>query len=968
MPARIGVLGPVELLAADGTPVALAPRARRLLAGLAVHVGAVSSVHRLAEIIWADELPDHLGNAVQTLVSRLRRAIRDAGGGPEVLTHPEGYALLVTTESFDAAAFRGLLSRARATTLAEDRVAILTEALTLWRGDAYGLLADEGFAREEAATLAELRAGAVVELAEAELTAGQPSAAQERLTTLIVDRPYDEHPVLLLMRCLDVSGRTAEALAVYADLRRRLRDDLGLEPSPEAAAAQRALLRSGSSARQIGLPPVTEVLGRGPDERALVRVLTTARLVTVVGPGGIGKTTLANRVARQLADGYADGVVVTELARLEPGDDVAAAVCTVLHLPVGRAGPRPQLFDRFRAQELLLVLDNCEHLASEVADLVDRLLAECPGLQVLATSRAALRLSAEHVLRLNPLPPAAAAELFRRRARRRLPDFDLADPPTVAAVEELCRRLDGLPLAIELAASRVDVISPVELLERWSWHQSVLRGGPAGDPRHRSLAALIDWSYDRLPPEAQRTFESLSVFAGEFPLGDATELLTRLGAVGDPGWPLATLVDASMVARSAATGRLHLLETIREYGRRRLADRLDEETVHAAHATLYADRAAAGRAELYGPGHAREVRRLLAAVDELRTAFGWAMQHRPELAARIAGGTVLLVEHALLGEAVGWAELVLARQDLRDPWVVAIAAAGARFTGDLARAAALADEVIALATGDLTRGDAACLAYALVVRADVALFTGDLPTVLACRQQAAELAASHPEVTGTSQLIECAALLARRYGGEPVSVEEAVRVRLAAERAGRAGVADWARYIEGELLLSADPFGAYDVLAEALGRARASGDEYLTGVALVSAASAAHRSGRGGVARRLFAEVIRHWQLRGDLTHQWTTLRNVVQVLMAVGQRSAALTLAAALLVAERGAAGYGDDAALLTLTARRLTAELGPAARDRLSEGRGLRDDQVIEFAWRALSTGSGQPIEPEEAEVADR
>lgn len=959
MPARVCVLGPVELLTDDGTSVVLAPRVRRLLAALAAHAGAVSSVDRLAGIVWGDDLPDHLGNAVQTLISRLRRTIRDAGGGPEVLTHPEGYALRMGADTFDAAAFRGLLSRARSATLAEDRMVILTEALALWRGGPYGLLGDDDVIREEAAALAELRAGAVADLAEAELAAGRPSTAQERLTALIVDQPYDERPVLLLMQCLDASGRTGEALAVYADLRRRLRDDLGLEPSPAAAAAQRQLLRSGPSARMIGLPPVTDVLGRGPDERALAALLATARLVTVVGPGGIGKTTLVNRVARQTVDEYADGVVLSELARLEPGDDLAAAVCTVLQLPVGRAGPRRQLFDRFRSQELLLVLDNCEHLAAEVADLVDRLLAECPGLRVLATSRVALRLSAEHVVRLAPLPPAAAAELFRRRAGRRMPGFD-ADARTRDAVEELCRRLDGLPLAIELAASRVDVISPPELLERWSWHQSVLRGGPAGDPRHRSLTALIDWSHDRLSPEAQRTFEVISVFAGEFSLGDATDLLTRLDGTDDPGWSLATLVDSSMVVRSPATGRLHLLETIREYGRKRLAARPDEDAVHAAHATLYADRAIVGRTELYGPGHTREVRRLLAAVDELRPAFGWAMEHRPELAARIAGGTVLLVEHALLGEAVSWAELVIARQGLRcDPWVVAVVAAGARFTGDLPRAATLADEAITLATDD-----AVCLAYALEVRADIALFAGDLSTVLECRTRVAELLTRHPEVAGTDQMVEGTALLARRYGGGTVSSDEAVQLRVVAERHGRLAVADWARYVEGELLLSDDPVRAYDVLADAHNRARASGDEYLTGVALVSAASAAHRSGRLDVARRLFVEVIRHWQVRGDLTHQWTTLRNVVQVLIAAGQRADALVLAAALLVTERGAAGYGEDADLLTATAEYLTAELGSAAPDQLAQGRGLRDEQVIEFALWTL----GQSIEPEEPEVGDR
>ncbi|MFT4163691.1 MAG: hypothetical protein QM650_00435, partial [Microlunatus sp.] len=528
-------------------------------------------------------------------------------------------------------------------------------------------------------------------------------------------------------------------------------------------------------------------------------------------------------------------------------------------------------------------------------------------------------------------------ELFRRRARARDRTLDLDDPATAAAVAELCRRLDGLPLAIELAAGRADVVGPAELVDRWSWHRSVLRGGPTADPRHRSLTALVDWSYDRLPAEGRRVLEAVSVFAGDFSVGDAADLLGLVGE-DDPGWSLTALVDASLLSRSAVTGRLRMLETIREYGRSRLANRADADAVHRAHATMFADRAVAGRAELYGPGHVREVRRQLDGVDELRAGFGWALETQPELAVRIAGSTALLVEHALLGEAVTWADTVLARAELtRDPWVCAVAAAGAYFVGDLARSGALADEATALAANV----DGLCVAFALVVRGDVALLAGDLDTVLRCCTAAPE---------PTRPMLELTALLARHYAGQRADAADALEIRLGLERHGRSALAAWAGYVEGELLLSDDPGRAFVVLDDALERARAGRDEYLTGVALVSAASAAHRSGRLAEARPLLAQAVRHWQARGDFTHQWTTLRNVVQLLADTGQLIDALALATALQVPDRGAGGFGADAERLAETAARLSELLGEAAAGLLPRARALRDHQVIEAALQAL------------------
>lgn len=943
--ARVCVLGPVELWDPSGTPAPLPPRVRRLLAALTVRAGAVADVDWLAEAVWGDDVPEHPGNAVQTLVSRLRASLRAAGGGLEVLTRSEGYVLRADAAGLDVAAFRGLVARARGQRRVEDRMSALRAALTEWRGPAYGLLADEPFVRAEAAALTEQRAIATADLAEAELAAGQSGHAQERLSALVIERPYEERPVLLLMRTLASMGRTGDALAVYADLRRRLRDDLGLDPSPEAVAAQRAVLRPRGPSAVVGLALPPDVLGRSADERALVALLLgppRARLVTVLGPGGVGKTTVAARVARLIADDFADGSVAVELAALDAGDDVAAAVGTQLELPTGALSPTQRLIDRLRNAELLLVLDNCEHLVGEAARLVDRLLASCPGLTVLATSRRSLRLGDERVFRLDPLSEAAAVDLYRRRARQRVPGF-APSPAELERIAELCRRLDLLPLAVELAASRADVITAGELLDRWSWHRSVLRGGSAADPRHRSLTALIDWSYERLTADTQRVFDVVSVFAADFSLGDAAELLGRVGQQHDAGWSLTTLVDSSMISRSPASGRLRLLETLRTYGRSHLIDDGRWEAVAAAHAELFVDRGVAGRAQLLGPGQPTEVRRLRGSVDELRAAFGWCRSNRPDLAVRLAGSTVLLVEQTLSGEAVAWAEAVLADSGpdgpgSDDPWSCAIVAAGARFVGDLDRAATMADRARQLAAQD-----ALCHAYAVLVRSDVALFAGDAETISTCLALATE---------PTRPLVQLNAVLSRHYRGERVDPATVGEIRAAAERQGRSLVAAWARYGEGELVLSSDPAAALVPLAAALEAGKAFGDEYLTGVALVSAASAAHRSGRLDQARGLFVEVVRHWQLRGDRVHQWTTLRNVVELLAVTGQPSEALALGTALLVPERHGSGYGEDAARLAVTVDRLALDL-PAevsAAD-VARGRELRDDQVVTLALRALS-----------------
>ena len=640
------ILGPVEARRPDGTPVGLGgPQLRGLLALLAADAGRVVSPERLIDGLHGDHPPEGAADALQSQVSRLRRRLRD-GGAPDGLVEfsPAGYRLAVDPETVDLHRFERLAAEGRAARDPARSLELLTEALDLWRGPAL-----EGLPR--AARLAELRLAATEDRIEAALALGRCEQLVPELRELTREHPLRERLSAQLMRALHGDGRQAEALAVFAETRQRLADELGADPSPELAETHLAILRHAEPAPANRVPtPLTGYVGRDAELARLAGLLTTARLVTLTGPGGAGKTRMAVEAARR----EKGDVCFVELST---SGDVTQAVLVALGLRepgllTGGAAPDPgrRLVDGLVGRSLLLVLDNCEHVVVEAAQLVRRLLAGCPDLRVLATSREALALTGETVFPLGSLPPDAAARLFADRAAAVAPETVL-EPDAVARV---CQALDGLPLAIELAAARLRALTLDDVASRLDDRFRLLsRGDRTAEPRHRTLRGVVAWSWDLLEPEERRLARRFAVFSG----GARLTAVERI--CGDDAEVLSGLVEKSLI--EVADGRYRMLETIRVYCGEQLVEAGEEAELRAAHAEYFADLARAAEPKLRGGEQLDWLARLTAEHADLLAALRWSAVELPRLALRLlAALSWYWWLRGLRGEATPFADDVLA--------------------------------------------------------------------------------------------------------------------------------------------------------------------------------------------------------------------------------------------------------------------------------------------------------------------
>lgn len=645
---EIGILGPLEVTEAGHVVPVGGSKRRALLTMLTLNVGNVVTADALVEELWGDAQPREVANALQTQVSQLRKVL-PAGA---VVARPPGYILDVDPSSIDAVRFERLVVTGRKQ-LADgdmsDASATLRDALALWRGPALVDSPDLEMARAEAARLEELRQSAFEARVDADLAMGRHAEVISDLQAAVDDQPFRETLRAQLMLALYRSGRQAEALAEYQNARRRFADELGLDPGPELQQLEAAILRQDPTLHPPPRSPagrdapvdtgrvparlpvsLTTFVGR---EDALAEIgdcVESHRLVTVTGPGGTGKTRTVLEFGARAQVG--DGVWFVDLIVVSDPQDVAAAVGRVF-------GVEPdEVVSHLSTRGPLIILDNCEHVLPGAAAFVTTLLSAAPNVRVLATSREPLNVGGEVQLPLPPLSIEDAVKLFEDRAVSVNPAFH-SDLDLVA---DVCERLDGLPLAIELAAARTKALPVGDIAARLDNRFSLLRtGSRSAAPRHQTLKALVDWSYDLLFDEQRALFEQLSVFPGGIAL-DAAEAVTE--AIGldraETIDLIGALVDKSLLVRDGETSpaRYRMLETLREYAHERLTAKGELDRARQRQADWCLSLAEHGYRVLNGPTMAAWLDRLVdVELDNARAAMAWALEtSNASLAVRLA--------------------------------------------------------------------------------------------------------------------------------------------------------------------------------------------------------------------------------------------------------------------------------------------------------------------------------------------
>ncbi len=993
----IRVLGPLEVHTPHGLASVVGARRRLLLATFVLRRNTLCATDHLVDVLFGDDPPDRAAGTVQSYVSRLRR---DLGAlGDRLETRPSGYTFTIGDDEIDCARFEACvagavdgMADAPAATAAQ-----LATALGWWRGGrAFAEFPDDLALQAEATRLEEVRQRAGEHLVDALMVVGDHAAAIDHLETFIAAWPLRERFRAQLMLALHRSGRQPEALRAYQRFRTELAGELGLEPSSTLMELEARILRQdpvldrepmptpatvthAATPRRIGNLPlsVDALVGRDGEMAALLPLLDSARLLTLTGPGGVGKTRLAFRLAEQAAPHFPDGVWICDLTGVRDDSLVPEAVTTALDIQ--RRQDRSTLeglVDVLRGRRLLVAFDNCEHLLQPMGDIADAILAACPDVRIVATSREPLGVAGETVWPLGPLQLPAAGEddpvmamesaavrLFVARATATDAGFRLT-AATTPPVVELCRRLDGLPLALELAAARVRSMAPADLADRLDERFTLLTAPPRRHLRHQTLHATVAWSYDLLGHAEQALFDRLSVFAGRFTVEDAEQVCAD-GTVARPAVTnlLAALVDKSMVVADTrvAPTRFALLETLREFGRAQLAQTGGADALakrHTAWAVGIASDAARG---VTGVDEGPWSERLDDCFDDLRIAHHRAVvEGDVDTALRIVAGVAEFAFRRMRYELFTWAETTLDVDGVDghplSALVVAVAGYGRFVRGDL-------DEAMTFAARSLEaehRLDLPPCGLHWRTMANVFYYRGQAgPAAEACRHMvgAARTSGDDARLVHALYMSSVGLASAARTQESRLLADEGLTL---ARRLGNPTALAVALHAQALSIEPVDPDRSASMLEEAVRHGAAAGNRWITCFAQTELVSLAGRRGHLDTALQLARDVIDTWYRAGDWANQWLTLRHVAGVLAQRGDHEEAAVLHAAVRVASADLAMPIEASDLRRVGAilERLPDALGPdrfAAAD--ARGSAMPAETVVHFAHEVLGRLTAGP-----------
>ncbi len=936
---EVRVLGP-PAATVHGKPVALPSQIQQtVVAVLAAHRGIVSR-DQLIEAVWGEAPPPTALRTLQAHVSRLRAVL----GSDAVRTEGRGWQL--SCDAIDADRFEELLDRAQGGEEAQAIVG-LTEALGLWRGRAYGEVDSDQTVVAERHRLDERRLQANELMIHAHLRLGRHDQAIAQLQALVTEAPLRDTAWVLLIRTLVRLGRVVEGAAAADRVRRQLAAE-GLALSPDLMAAIGAARPPGRRIASVAPHPGGDLIGRNAERQAIADLLQTVRLITLVGPGGVGKTRLALEIPIDVGPvPPTTAVLFCDLSSVTTAGDISQTVAHAVGVPSSGIQDR-RLLDALHAAPVLLILDTCEHVVAPVATLVHRLIREVPGLTVMATSRRRLGVDGEHVVDIAPLESRDAAKLFLTRVQAQRATIRLS----ATAVNRIIGRLDRLPLAIEMAAAQLRTSSAEELLQRLAARPSLSTGTPASSvPRHRNLTEVVTWSSDLLTPRQRRVFNACSVFGGRF-----TAAAARAVVSPDDSDPVQMTADLNALVESsllqADTVGDHtayrMLDTVRAVADHQLQQHGGRAAAHRAHVRWHADLARQIADGVAGPAVASWAATLDASLADLRLA----VERGPALgfltqAMSIPAVLFHCAYDRLHGDIAQWARRLLEEVEVTGhphaPAVLAVAATGPLHVGDLDQAVALGAAAVAEAQGSPAGR------FGHQVLAGASLYRWTLDRCVVHADTEVELGDAVGDHHSTA-LGLCIGALGRVYDGQIAEANPLIqRLKDLAAAADNPTLKAYASYAEGESLLATRPRQAGVLMEHAVQLAHSSGARLAEGIALVSATTVRARHGPADdTTRAWFHRAIRLWRGRGDRIHQVTTLRNLVEFLVQSGEMTAAATLAGHL---QRQPGSFDEEADRVTAACRSASAALGSEAYD-IARTRGALMDHVGVVALALRST----------------